>query len=107
MDLLHNFANNNISNPQYNQNHPLPQFTFKYIIYTDEIKKGDLFKKCENNNLYYIKVNINNNADSSLKLSELYISLEDIELDEFEYDKKLNKLISICEVCKFNTQYNY
>ena len=57
--------------------------------------------------LNYIKVNINNNVDSSLKLSELYISLEDIELDEFEYDKKLNKLISICEVCKFDTQYNY
>ena len=49
MDLLDNFANNNISNPKYNKNHPLPQFTFKYIIYTDEIKKGDLFKKCENN----------------------------------------------------------
>ena len=42
-----------------------------------------------------------------IKISELYISLEDIELDEFEYDKKLNKLISICEVCKFDTQYNY
>jgi len=106
MELLDNYANNNnlISNSQYNE---YPQFTFKYVIYTDEIKKGDFFRKCEYNNLYYIKVNINNNADSSLKLSELYISLEDIELDEFEYDKKLNKLIAICEVSKFDTQYNY
>ena len=106
MNLLDNYANNKnlISKSQYNK---YPEFTFKYIIYTDEIKKGDLFKKCENNNLYYIKVDINNNVDYSLKLSELYISLEDIELDEFEYDKKLNKLISICEVCKFDTQYNY
>ena len=106
MNLLDNYANNKnlISKTQYKK---YPEFTFKYIIYTDEIKKGDLFKKCENNNLYYIKVDINNNVDYSLKLSELYISLEDIELDEFEYDKKLNKLISICEVCKFDTQYNY
>lgn len=106
MNLLDNYANNKnlISKSQYKK---YPEFTFKYIIYTDEIKKGDLFKKCENNNLYYIKVDINNNVDYSLKLSELYISLEDIELDEFEYDKKLNKLISICEVCKFDTQYNY
>ena len=106
MNLLDNYANNKnlISKSQYKK---YPEFTFKYIIYTDEIKKGDLFKKCENNNLYYIKVDRNNNVDYSLKLSELYISLEDIELDEFEYDKKLNKLISICEVCKFDTQYNY
>ena len=106
MNLLDNYANNKnlISKSQYKK---YPEFTFEYIIYTDEIKKGDLFKKCENNNLYYIKVDINNNVDYSLKLSELYISLEDIELDEFEYDKKLNKLISICEVCKFDTQYNY
>ena len=106
MNLLDNYANNKnlISKSQYKK---YPEFTFKYIIYTDEIKKGDLFKKCENNNLYYIKVDINNNVDYSLKLSELYISLEDIELDEFEYDKKLNKLVSICEVCKFDTQYNY
>ena len=106
MNLLDNYANNKnlISKSQYKK---YPEFTFKYIIYTDEIKKGDLFKKCENNNLYYIKVDINNNVDYSLKLSELYISLEDIELDEFEYDKKLNKLIAICEVCKFDTQYNY
>ena len=53
MNLLDNYANNKnlISKSQYKK---YPEFTFKYIIYTDEIKKGDLFKKCENNNLYYV-----------------------------------------------------
>ena len=70
MDIYDN--NNLIFDRQYNKN---PQFTFKYVIYTIEIKKGDFLKKCEFNNLYYIKININNNVDSSLKLSELYMCI--------------------------------
>lgn len=93
MELLHN--NSKFEHPINN---------FKYIIYNDNIKVGDIFE--EYDNLYYIKseylTNNSSEAYNNLIKAKYYVSLEDLDKDDFEYDIKLNKYIGICEVTNIN-----
>lgn len=82
--------------------HPINNF--KYIIYNGNIKVGDIFE--EYDNLYYIKSEYltNNSSEgyNNLIKAKYYVSLEDLDKDDFEYDIKLNKYIGICEVTNIN-----
>lgn len=93
MELLHN--NSKFEHPINN---------FKYIIYNGNIKVGDIFE--EYDNLYYIKSEYltNNSSEgyNNLIKAKYYVSLEDLDKDDFEYDIKLNKYIGICEVTNIN-----
>ncbi len=82
--------------------HPINNF--KYIIYNGNIKVGDIFEQYDN--LYYIKsdflINNSSKADNNLIKVKYYVSLENLDKDDFEYDIKLNKYIGICEVTNIN-----